>query len=75
MEFVHIFGTAWNFLTKFWCSDWNLSKNIIRRLYLKFETSAHGQITLTRYSLLETINMFPGKIKYEVETYSGDMHW
>ena len=54
LHFVYIFKTEWNFLIKFCSSDPSFNGNILRSLYLKFQTSAHAHIAINYYYLLFT---------------------
>ena len=55
--FVHIFRTDWNFFTKLGSSDPSFSWTKLTPLYLKFETSAHAQITVIHYYMLFTSSL------------------
>ena len=66
LNFVYIFTSAWNFLTKFWSSDSSFSRNILTPLFLKFEISTHALIANTR---LHTIYKFPDMI------WRWNLHW
>lgn len=52
LHIVCIFRTVWNFLVKFWNSDQGFTRSILTPFWLKFEISAHAQITITRYDIL-----------------------
>ena len=54
LHFLYIFGTDWNFLIKFCSSDPSFNRDILRSLYLKFQTSAHAHIAITYYYVLFT---------------------
>ena len=58
----------WNFLIQFCSSDPSSNRNILRSLYLKFETSARKQTAITHYYVLLTNFL----TLYEFETYIGN---
>ena len=62
--FVFIFRTALNFLNKIDHSHQKSNKNILILLYVKPETTAHAQISISRYDILFT-NFLP---YFETET-------
>ena len=62
--FVFIFRTALNFLNKIDHSHQSSNKNILILLYVKPETTAHTQISISRYDILFT-NFLP---YFEIET-------
>lgn len=53
------------FVKCFWHSDQRFSTDILTMLCLKFETSVHAKLTITRYIIYNFPEMVPG----------GNLHW
>ena len=68
LHIVYISRTARNFFSKFRNSDGSFNRNILTLLRLKFETSVHTQIAITRYDILFTNFL----TYYEIKTHIGD---
>ena len=61
--FVFIFRTALNFLNKIDHSHQSSNKNILILLYVKPETTAHAQISISRYDIRLQISFHILKLK------------